>query len=87
MQVKYSFMGRYKMTISKWHKKIYDAETGVETIIEYTPAEIVVAEAAEAAFLAEIEKLKAEQAAKDAAKQAVLDKLGLSADEAKLLLS
>jgi len=74
------------MTISRWHKKIYDAETGVETIIEYTPAEIVVAEAAESAFLAKLEILKAEQAVKDAAKQAVLDKLGLSADEVAALL-
>lgn len=74
------------MTISRWHKKIYDAETGVETIIEYTPAEIVVAETAEAAFLAKLEILKAEQAVKDAAKQAVLDKLGLTADEVAALL-
>ena len=86
MLEQFSFMGRYKMTISRWHKKIYDAETGVETIIEYTPAEIVVAEAAEAAFLAKLEILKAEQAVKDAAKQAVLDKLGLSADEVAALL-
>ena len=32
------------MAISKWHRKIYDAETGIETIIEYTPEEILVAE-------------------------------------------
>jgi len=74
------------MTLPKWHTKIYDAETGIETIIEYTPAEIVVAEAAEAAFLAKLEILKAEEAVKNAAKQAVLDKLGLSADEVAALL-
>ena len=38
------------------------------------------------AYLAEQETKKAEQAAKDAAKQAVLDKLGLSADEVAALL-
>jgi len=35
---------------------------------------------------ANVEKLKAEQAAKNAARQAVLDKLGLSADEVAALL-
>ena len=38
------------------------------------------------AYLAEQEIKQAEQAAKDAAKQAVLDKLGLSADEVAALL-
>ena len=38
------------------------------------------------AYLAEQETKKAEQAAKDAAKQAVLDKLGLSTDEIAALL-
>jgi len=74
------------MTLTKWHKKIYDAETSKETIIELTSVEIVEAEAKQAKFLIEIDKLKAEQAAKDAIKQAVLDKLGLSADEVAALL-
>ena len=38
------------------------------------------------AYLAEQETKKAEQAAKDIAKQAVLDKLGLSAEEIAALL-
>ena len=38
------------------------------------------------AYLAEQDARKAEQASKDAAKQAVLDKLGLSADEITALL-
>lgn len=78
------------MTRSKWHRKIYDVQTGQETFIEFTIEEIAQAEADQAAFLAEIENLKAkreaEQAAKDAAKQAVLDKLGLSIDEVAALL-
>lgn len=86
MQVQYSFMERYKMTLSKWHKKIYNAETGEETFIDFTPDEVAQAEADQAAFLTELEILKADQAAKDAAKQAVLDKLGLSADEVAALL-
>lgn len=79
-------MERYKMTLPKWHRKIYNAETGEETIIEFTPEEIAEAEAGQTAFLAEVEKRKAEQATKDAARQAVLDKLGLSADEVAALL-
>lgn len=75
------------MTISRWHKKIYDAETGVETIIEYTPEEILVAEAKEAKFLATVAAQQAEQEAKIAARQTVLDKLGLTAEEMAALLS
>jgi len=75
------------MAISKWHRKIYNAETGVETIIEYTPEEVAIAEAGEARFLAEIAAKEAVQAAKDAAKQAVFEKLGLTADEVAALLA
>ena len=74
------------MTISRWHKKIYNIETGKETFIEYTAKEIELAEANEADFLADLEKIKTEQASKDAARQVVLDKLGLSADEVAALL-
>ena len=75
------------MTISRWHRKIYDAETGIERIIEYTHEEIVEAEAAEAIFLAGLKKQEEAQAARDADKAALLAKLGITADEAKLLLS
>lgn len=74
------------MTLTKLHKKIYDVETGVETIIDLTDEEIKIIEAQQAAFLADLEKSKAEQASKDAARQTVLDKLGLSADEVAALL-
>ena len=74
------------MTLSKWHRKIYNAETGVETIIEFTPEEVAIAEAQQAEFLATVAAQEAEQTAKESARQAILDRLGLTADEAALLL-
>jgi hypothetical protein len=64
-----------------------NCETGVESIIELTDAEI-----AELAYQAELaaEKKAEEDAqaeANAAAKAALLEKLGISADEAKLLLA
>jgi hypothetical protein len=70
-----------------YQEKVIDLETGTETIRAYTEAEIAEVEGAKAAAEAEAAKLAAEQAEKDAAKQALLDKLGLTADEAKLLLN
>jgi hypothetical protein len=75
------------MTLSKWHRKIYDAETGVETIIDFTPEEVAIAEAQQAEFLAEVAARQAREEAKIAARQAVLDKLGLTAEEAAALLA
>jgi len=61
-------------------KKIeVNCETGVETLLDLTEDEIASVKAAEA-------QTQLEQASKDAAKQAVLDKLGLSADEVAALL-
>ena len=66
---------------------IYDCETGIETIREMTDAEQgernADAEIAQAKRLADQEALL--QIASD--KAALLAKLGISADEAKLLLS
>jgi hypothetical protein len=64
-----------------------DCSTGVESIIELTDAEV-----AELAYQAELAaEKKAEEDAKaeaDAtAKAALLEKLGITADEAKLLLA
>ena len=64
------------------NEKIVDLATGQETLREYTKAEIAIVEAE----LAQQAKNSADQAIKDAAKQAVLDKLGLSADEVAALL-
>lgn len=68
-------------------KKIYDASTGEETIIPMNEQEIAENKAEET----KQEKLAAErqvaEAAKAAEKQAILDKLGITAEQAKLLLS
>ena len=63
-------------------KTTHDATTGEIVVREMTSAEIAQYEA----DVIQAQVRKAEQAAKDAAKQAVLDKLGLSADEVAALL-
>ena len=65
-----------------YNEKIIDVTTGEETLRSYTPEEIAAVEAAKD----KLNQKAAEQATKDAAKQAVLDKLGLSADEVAALL-
>ncbi len=62
--------------------KEHNTETGEIVERELNAKEL----AQHVAYLSEQETKKAEQAAKDAAKQAVLDKLGLSADEIAALL-
>lgn len=66
-----------------YKEKIINLETGEETWRDYTPAEIAEVEKAQAEAAAKA----AEQAEKDAARKAIFDKLGLSEEEAKLLLS
>jgi hypothetical protein len=66
-----------------YREKIVNAETGEETWRDYTEAEIAEVEAAKAN--AEIERLAHE--AKATQKAALLVKLGITADEAALLLS
>jgi hypothetical protein len=70
------------MTKSKPQVKIVNCETGEEIVRDATDAEIAQIEldAANAAAA------KAEAEAKAAEKQALLDRLGITADEAKLLL-
>ncbi len=65
-------------------EKIFDATTGEETIIEReeTAQEKEKRETLEAEFAAR----QAEAAVKEAARQALLDKLGITAEEAQLLL-
>jgi len=62
--------------------KEYNCETGEEIVRDATVAEIaqMKIDAANAA------SWKAEAETKEAARQAILDRLGLTADEAKLLL-
>jgi hypothetical protein len=65
-------------------EKEFNAITGEETITEReeTAAEKKAREKAEADLIT----AKAEAEAKEVARQAILDRLGLTADEAKLLL-
>ena len=68
--------------MTKLQIKEYNCETGIETIRDATSAEIAQMEidAANAATA------KAEAAVKETQRQAILDRLGLTADEARLLL-
>jgi hypothetical protein len=66
----------------EYFEKIVNAETGEETIREYSAKEIKAAQEEEARILA----FTAEQEDKETARQAVLDKLGLTAEEAIALL-
>jgi len=63
-------------------ERIHDALTNEIVERPYTAEEIAEAQAAEARFAAEV----LEAQAKETERQAVLDKLGLTADEARLLL-
>jgi hypothetical protein len=73
--------------MTKLTEKIIDVTTGEETIREYTEAETKEAEANLALAKAQIAAIQAETTAKEADKAALLTKLGITADEAKLLLS
>lgn len=61
--------------------------TGVETIYELTDAEIAANEAAALAAADQREAAEAEAAEKATAKAALLERMGLTADEAALLLA
>ena len=67
-------------------EKIVDIVTGDEIIRPYTDDEIAFVQAEKAKIEARQAIKDAEQVSKDAARQAVLDKLGLSADEVAALL-
>ena len=70
------------MAKSKPQVKIVNVETGEEIVRDANVEEIAQMEA-DAANAAEI---KAQAEAKETAKAAILDRLGLTADEAKLIL-
>lgn len=69
-----------------YNEEIFNAETGEITIRPYTAEEIAKLEANKIAAQNEADAKAADRAVKDAARQAVLDKLGLSADEVAALL-
>ena len=64
-----------------------NCETGEESIIELTDAEIAANEAAAAEAAAAAHEAEVKAAADAEAKAALLAKLGITADEAKLLLA
>lgn len=64
-----------------------NCETGVESIIELTDAEIAQMEADQADAAARQQEAEAKAAADAEAKAALLAKLGITEDEAKLLLA
>lgn len=66
-----------------YKEKIVNAITGEETWRDYTDAEIAEVEKAQAKAAAEAK----EATEKDAARKAILEKLGITEEEAKLLLS
>ena len=68
-------------------KVIVDCSTGEQTVVPLTAEEIAEMEAAAAKAEADRVAAEAEAAAKEAAKADLLAKLGITADEAKLLLS
>jgi regulator of protease activity HflC (stomatin/prohibitin superfamily) len=68
-------------------KVIVDCSTGETTVVPLTAEEIAALEAAAAQAEADRAVAEAEAAAKAAAKADLLAKLGISEDEAKLLLS
>ena len=67
-------------------EKMHDVVTGEVTEIPYTDEQIKEAKANEKQAKEFAQKVKAESEAKEAARQAIFDRLGLTADEAKLLL-
>ena len=68
-------------------KIIVDCSTGETTEVELTAEEIADLETARLAAEDQRKAEESEAKAKAAAKAALLDKLGITADEAKLLLS
>jgi len=67
-------------------KLIVDCSTGVTTEVELTAEEIAQREADAAAFAEAKAKEEAEAQAKAEARTAILERLGLTEDEAKVLL-
>jgi hypothetical protein len=68
-------------------KVIVDCSTGETTVVPLTAEEIAELEAAVAQAEADRKTAEAEAAAKETARQALLKKLGITAEEAALLLS
>lgn len=68
-------------------KHLFVAEDGTETILDYTKEELVYAKKVQQQDQIVYEQELAEAESKATAKAAILDRLGLTAEEAALLLS
>lgn len=68
-------------------KIIHDILTDTYTEIELTKEEVAIRQAKQTEHLADQAAKNADQAAKDLAKQSVLNKLGLTAEEVATLLA
>ena len=79
-------LGRNTMTETPT-KIVVDCSTGAVEEVPLTAEEIAQREADDATFAQQKAAEEAEAAAKEAAKAELLAKLGITADEAKLLLS
>jgi hypothetical protein len=71
----------------KPNKVVVDCSTGITEVIPLTEAEIADLETARIAAEDQRKAAEAEAAVKAEAKAELLDRLGITADEAKLLLS
>jgi hypothetical protein len=67
-------------------KHLFVAEDGTETIVNYTQQEIALAGQNKQIEASELAEQLAQAQAKATARQVILDRLGLTADEAALLL-
>ena len=68
------------------HKLVVDCSTGITTEVELTAEEIAQREADAAAYAEQKAQEEADKAAKAEAKAAILEKLGLTEEEAVVLL-
>jgi hypothetical protein len=68
--------------MSEYKEKIYNVTTGEEIIKDYTPEQLIAVEEAQVRDAKNADNIRI----KEAARQAVLEKLGLTADEAAALL-
>ena len=67
-------------------KEIVDIIAGTVELVDMTPEEVKAYDAYKVKADAEIAEVIADQEAKATAKKTLLDKLGITADEAKILL-
>lgn len=73
--------------MAKPTKLVVDCSTGVTSEVELTDAEIAQREADAKAFAAEQAARQAEEEARQEQRQQLLNRLGITEEEAKLLLS